>query len=299
MAPRLSGSHRREDPVQERQTMQDITFVHLSDTHIGPKGRLQYDTDTAANLRRVASRIREMALDPICFVISGDLSAHGEAASYEHLRELFNEVLVPFGVPVLLNLGNHDQRVPFRRVFLGETEAANEAEPWYYSQEIQGLRFIMLDSLLPGHIDGALGEQQLAWLAAELRQPAPVGHVVVVHHPSIPRGVPRLNDYLLQDRDALAHILCQCPSVLAVLCGHSHVSTAAAFAGTLHVAAPATAYLMDPSTRGSSRVLEGCGFNICTVREGRLVVNPVIMPGSQRELSRPSRTDSAQLGHTG
>ena len=78
--------------------MQDMTFVHLSDTHIGPKGRLQYGTDTAANLRQVASRIHEMALDPICFVISGDLSDHGEPASYEHLRELFDAVLVPFGV---------------------------------------------------------------------------------------------------------------------------------------------------------------------------------------------------------
>jgi 3',5'-cyclic AMP phosphodiesterase CpdA len=265
--------------------MQDITFVHLSDTHIGPKGRLQYGTDTAANLRQVSSRIREMALDPVCFIISGDLSDHGEPASYEHLRELVDELLAPFEVPVLLNLGNHDQRVPFRRIFLGETAASDEAKSWYYSQEIQGLRFMMLDSLLPGHVDGALGESQLAWLTAELRQPAPVGHVVVVHHPSIPRGVSRQNDSLLQDRDALADILRQCSTVLAVLCGHSHVSTAAAFAGTLHVAAPATAYLMDPSTRGSSRVLEGCGFNICTVRDGRLVVNPVIMPGSQRALS--------------
>jgi len=277
--------------------MQDMTFVHLSDTHIGPKGHLQYGTDTAANLRQVASRIWEMALDPICFVISGDLSDHGEPASYEHLRELFDEVLMPFGVPVLLNLGNHDQRGPFRRVFLGETESSDAAAPWYYSQEIQGLRFIMLDSLLPGHIDGELGEEQLAWLAAELRQPALVGHVVVVHHPSIPRGVPRANDYLLLNCDAFADILRQCPTVLAVLCGHSHISTAAAFAGTLHVAAPATAYLMDPSTRGSSRVIEGCGFNICTVRDGGLVVNPVIMPGSQRELSRPSHTDSTQPAH--
>lgn len=111
--------------------MHDMTFVHLSATHIGPKGRLQYGTDTAANLRQVASRLRDMALDPVCFIISGDLSDHGEPASYEHLRELLDAVLVPFGVPVLLHLGNHDQRVPFRRVFLGETGASDEAEPWY------------------------------------------------------------------------------------------------------------------------------------------------------------------------
>src|ERR1043166_7868499 len=107
--------------------MHDMAFIHLSDTHIGPKGRLQYGTDTAAHLRQAVSRIRDMALDPVCFIISGDLSDHGEPASYEHLHELLDAVLGPFRVPVLLNLGNHEQRVPFRRVFLGETEASDEA----------------------------------------------------------------------------------------------------------------------------------------------------------------------------
>lgn len=73
---------------------------------------------------------------------------------------------------------------------------------------------------------------------------------------------------------------------LAILCGHSHVSTAALFAGTLHIAAPATAYLLDPSMRAGGRGLEGAAFNLCTVREQRLVVNPVFLPSLGRELYR-------------
>ncbi len=266
--------------------MSEITFVHLSDTHIGPKGRLQFGVDTAANLRHVAEYIQQMALEPISVVISGDLSDHGEVESYQHIREVFDEAFAPFGVPVLLNLGNHDMRVPFRRVFLNDTTTVDEATPWYYSRELHGIRFIMLDSKLPGYIHGELDALQLVWLATELQQPAAVGHIVVVHHPAVPRGVPRPDDYLLANREAFASIIRQSSNVLGILCGHSHVSTSAAFAGTLHVAAPATAYLGDPSMRMGSRGLAACGFNICTVREGRLIVNPVILPGEQREVYR-------------
>jgi 3',5'-cyclic AMP phosphodiesterase CpdA len=259
------------------------TFVHLSDLHIGPPGQPQYGTDTAQNLRDVAARIAEMRLDPAAIVLSGDLANHGEPEAYEHLRGIMAESFEPLGAPVLMNLGNHDLRAPFRQVFHGiET---HEGEHWYYSQDCSGIRFIMLDSKIPDRVYGELGRQQLDWLDAELQQPAAVGHVVVLHHPSIPRGVHRPDDYLLLDRADFAEVI-QRHQVLGILCGHSHVATAAVFAGTLHLAAPATAYLLDPSIRDGGRGLEGCGFTICTVREGRLVANPVILPGLQRELYR-------------
>lgn len=260
------------------------TFVHISDTHIGPAGTPQYGTDTAANLRSVANRLREMDLDPAFIVFSGDLSNHGEPESYEHLKQILEEEYAGFGVPLLLNLGNHDARVPFRQVFLGQ-EDVSEDEQWYYSQESGGIRVIMLDSRIPGEVYGWLGEAQLAWLEQELATPAPVGHLVVLHHPSLPRGVPRPDDYLLKDRAAFEAVIAR-HQVLGVLVGHSHVATFGVFGGTLHVAAPATAYLLDPSIRDGGRGLEGAGFTIGTVRDGRLIVNPVILPGEQRELYR-------------
>jgi 3',5'-cyclic AMP phosphodiesterase CpdA len=148
---------------------------------------------------------------------------------------------------------------------------------------------LMLDSLVPGQVHGFLGDEQLTWLDRELGQPAPGGQVVVLHHPSLPRGVPRQNDYLLSDREAFEAALAR-HTVLAILCGHSHVPTFGLFGGTLHVAAPATAYQLDPSIREGGRGLEGAGFNLCTVRDGRLMVNPVMLPSTQRELYRHHKT---------
>src|SRR5262245_23774708 len=101
--------------------MTALTFVHLSDTHIGPKGCLQHGADTAAKLRRAAQYIQQHAIEPCGVVISGDLSDHGSLESYHHIHEVLDEAFAPFGVPVLLNLGNHDLRLPFRQVFLGDT----------------------------------------------------------------------------------------------------------------------------------------------------------------------------------
>jgi Icc protein len=269
-----------------------MTFVHLSDTHIVPVGEIAYDTDTAQNLRDVAHRLREMALNPVCFVFTGDLSNHGEPESYQHLAEIVEQEFRPFGVPVLLGLGNHDSRLPFRRIVLGEADAADERQQHYYSTLIGGMKLVMLDSLVPGQVHGFLGEEQLRWLDRELAEGAPGGQVVALHHPSLPRGVPRPNDYLLSDRGAFGEVLAR-HDVMAVLCGHSHVPTVGLFAGTLHVAAPATAYQLDPSIREGGRGLEGAGFNLCTVRDGRLMVNPVMLPSSQRELYRHHKTFTA------
>ena len=73
--------------------MHDITFVHLSDTHIGPKGRLQYGTDTAANLRQVATFVSEK-LSTLQGVISTSThfilkpyKEHGVLMEREHAEE--------------------------------------------------------------------------------------------------------------------------------------------------------------------------------------------------------------------
>ena len=277
--------------------MNNVTFVHISDTHIGPRDAQPYGTDTAANLRRVAKRIEEMAVQPAFFVFSGDLSDKGLPESYEHLAQIIDEAFRPFDVPVLLGLGNHDSRVAFRRVVLKQADADDEEEPYFYSQQIGDMRVLMLDSRIPNRVHGLLGERQLTWLREELSHPAPGGDLVVVHHPCVVRGVPRPDDYLLEDAPALAEILegSAGESVMAILCGHSHVSTTAVFARHLHVAAAATAYLLDPSIRDGGRGVEGAGFNLCTVRDGRPVVNPVVLPGDQRELYRHYTTSFSSM----
>lgn len=185
-------------------------------------------------------------------------------------------------MPVFVGLGNHDRRIPFRQIYLGEGEARDEGERYDYGTRVGNLRLLMLDSLVPGELHGELGATQLAWLAEQLREPAPGGDLVVLHHPVLPRGLPRATDNILGDADALRAAL-QGRPILGVLAGHSHVVSAAPFAGTLALTAPAGASLFDPGTTSGIRPLAGTGFNLCTVRDGTLIVNPIIVPGATGE----------------
>jgi 3',5'-cyclic AMP phosphodiesterase CpdA len=266
--------------------MSATTFVQLSDTHILPTDDARlFGLDPSAGLRAVLARVRELEVAPAFFLVTGDIANGGEAASYERFREHLAEI-EGFGVPVLLGLGNHDARVPFRQVVLGQADASDETQPYYYSRIVAGLRILMLDSRIPGEADGALGRDQLDWLEGQLSHPTDAaGDIVVVHHPVLPRGVPRLNDYLLRDRDALGEVLAG-RRVLGILSGHSHVNTIGLFAGIFSATATSTAFLLDPSIPEGGRVLDGGGFNLCTVRDGRLLVNPVVVPTHQREMHR-------------
>jgi 3',5'-cyclic AMP phosphodiesterase CpdA len=250
-------------------------IVQLTDMHIGPPGSRPYGVDTAAQFREVARVVRAMDLEPAAVLLTGDLSDEGEPESYEHLRELVADELDPIGAPVLSVVGNHDHRASFRAAYLGETDPSDD-EPYHYVVDLAAVRLVMADSYVAGKVSGRLGDRQLAWIDEQLADAGDRLPIVAVHHPAVPRGVPRPDDYLLEDRDAFGDVIIR-HEVGAVLCGHGHVTTAATFAGTLHVAAPATAYLLDPSRRRGGRGYVGAGFSICTVRDGQAIVNPHLL----------------------
>ena len=94
----------------------DFYFIHISDTHITPpRSGLYAGEDTAQNFNRVIAAAFELDVDPAFIVVSGDLSDNGEVESYVRLACLVAEV-EERGIPVLLALGNHDNRDNFYSV---------------------------------------------------------------------------------------------------------------------------------------------------------------------------------------
>lgn len=249
------------------------TFLHLSDTHILADDGDLLGGNPARNLRRVIERVVDLPVAPRFCLISGDLAHDSGAAGYRRLRGLL-EPLAARGIPLIAGMGNHDDRAAFRRAFLGAADG--DDAPYYHASVHDGLRVIMLDSLVPGAVAGMLGEAQCSWLADQLRQPAERGNLVVLHHPAAPSGIPWLDTDLLRDADALRAALAG-RRVLGVLAGHCHTASATPFAGTVAVTAPAVAFQFRPGVTDGDRVAQGCGFNLCTVRDGALVVNPLMV----------------------
>src|SRR5574337_330283 len=138
-----------------------LSFLHISDLHIlGEEERRQYGVDTGAILRQAVPLMN--ALRPDFIVASGDLISDESEESYRRLRAL----LAPVEAPVHFLMGNHDDRAAFRRVFRPEVRAS--ADPVCEAFERGGVRFLLVDSVLPGKTEGRLAGEQLHWLEAAL-----------------------------------------------------------------------------------------------------------------------------------
>ncbi len=259
-------------------SISDQTFLHLSDLHLANTlDGISYEVSAVGQLRRVLAAARAADATPTCVIVSGDLSDRGEPDSYAVLRDVMPE-LEAFNVPVLIGLGNHDRRVPFRQVYLGETEADEQA-PYYYKRVIGDLHVFMLDSKVPGKVAGELGQAQRDWLADELTRTPPGQALIVLHHSVNLWGIRNVDEDELADARELAEILTP-HAVLGVLGGHLHFSVVAAYAGSVSITAPGVVNQWDP-TCATMRVNPWPGFNLCTVRGGRLLVNPVVLGPAQ------------------
>lgn len=267
--------------------MSNLTFVHLTDLHVlaSEDDRL-HNQPTFVRVRNVMERIHALEINPAFFVVSGDLVNNGTVEEYQLVMSLLDQMR-DFGCPVLVGLGNHDARLPFRQVILNEpplnAHAADETRRYYHSEMIEGLNVIMLDTVIHNETGGNVDAPQLQWLAQELEREAAVGHLIVMHHPPVYSTVTWLNSIGLENAADLAEVV-RDRNVLGVLSGHIHYAHTAQFAGVLSFTSPATAYMIDPGAPDNLRATDGSGFAIGTIHRGQLYMNSIMVRPGENEV---------------
>jgi len=192
-------------------------IAHVSDTHFGNTVQ-----DPAGRAAAVMDHLLAMDPRPDVLVVSGDVADHGQPEEYAEARAWLER----WPGPSLVCPGNHDTHAAYV-VGLGR-EARTVAE-------VQGLRFVLLDSLIDTvggeRVDeGVLGDDQLAWLDRELLASSDPTFVVL-HHPPVTIGIGLMDPIRLLDGDELAAVLDRHPHVVATLVGHAHTMGATGFAG--------------------------------------------------------------------
>lgn len=260
--------------------MSEIVFVQFTDTHVQPEHATPLmGFDTFAKLQAAVAMVRKLGVKPHFYVITGDLTHETAEDGYQRLK-LIVDNLTADGTPVMLSLGNHDVRIPFRKVFFNQD--ADEATPYYFSQMIDGLRVVVLDTKMVGTHDGSLDDAQLAWLKEQLAQPADLGNLIVMHHPPSPNAFVPLASHLLKNQDDFAAAI-QGQHVVGVLSGHVHFHSLTHIHGIPSMSTAGVAFTLDPYAQGGMRMLDGSGFVIGHVRDGQLLLTPITMPGEQAE----------------
>jgi len=191
---------------------QEFFFLQISDTHWGYSGPANPRADVT--LPRVIETINASPTKPDFVFFTGDLT-HNTANAADRRRRLgeFGAMTAALQVPkVRVIPGEHDaaadRGAAFREAF-GLT---------HYTFDHKGVHFVALDNV--SDPEGAVGDEQIDWLAADLKnvpRDAPV--VVLAHRPLFELYAPW--DWTTRDG----------AKVIDALLGHRHVTV---FYGHIH-----------------------------------------------------------------
>ncbi len=127
-------------------------------------------------------------------------------------------------------------------------------------------------------------EQQLDWLSAELRQPAPAGTILVIHHPPIWSTTPVSELVALRAPEHLGAVI-RGSDVRLILSGHPHRVSAGTLADVPVWVSPATASNADALASGGFRGHAGGGFaRIDVLDDGDIVTTFIPLTGRDQIL---------------
>ncbi len=156
----------------------DLTFVQISDSHIG--FHRPENPDVAATLRQTIAKIRALPRQPDFVIHTGDITHLSTAEQFDDAQEILREL----NAPIHFVPGEHDtQDENNGREFLNRFGAHTRGDGWY-SFDQHGVHFIALVNVVhlnPGGM-GGLGPDQIAWIRDDVAHLAASTPIVVFAH---------------------------------------------------------------------------------------------------------------------
>ncbi len=194
-------------------TAEDFTFVQLSDTHWGFNGPLA-NPDAQGTLKKAVAAVNSLAETPDFVVFTGDLTHTTDDPKVRRDRmSEFRDIVGALKVKTVRFMpGEHDAGLDEGEAyqqFFGKTS---------YTFDHKGIHFIALDNV--SNPKALVGETQLAWLAADLKQLDKEQPIVVLTHRPLFDLYPQW-DWATKDGDAVLALLMPYEYV-TVFYGHIH-----------------------------------------------------------------------------
>lgn len=210
-----------------------MLIAQLTDLHIGFE-RDNPDELNSARLTQALKWLKAQERQPDMLLLTGDLTEHGDIASYERLRS----AVAGCGFPVHLCVGNHDDRAALKQVF---PETPVEDGFVQYVVDTPEVRIIVLDTLDPGHHGGAFCERRMAWLKAKLAEVPDKPILLALHHPPIETGIAWMTTHPQEPWVAMIDAAIGDRDDVTMICGHIHRSITTRWKGRTLSVAPSSA----------------------------------------------------------
>ena len=193
----------------------------LSDTHVAASPTAhERDVVMFDHMKQACDELLGLDTRPAAVLLNGDCAYHkGLVEDYQTLVGLLRPVREA-GLPLHLSMGNHDNRQNLWRT-IPKVEEHVEAvrDRQVVVMDLPRADVLMLDSLdQTDRTPGAVGVNQIRWLAGALDERKSKPAIVMVHHQ--PDERPTVSG--LTDTKALLDVLLPRRRVKALLYGHTH-----------------------------------------------------------------------------
>jgi 3',5'-cyclic AMP phosphodiesterase CpdA len=169
---------RAYDESKEGKALGKPLFVQLSDTHIG--FNKDANPDVAGTLTETIDLVNGMRVEPALIIHTGDITHLSKPAEFDLAQQLFSRLRTTemHTVP-----GEHDTADAAVAEYFNRFGKAS-ANKGYYSFDHAGVHFVALINVLQFKAGGlgTLGDEQLAWVKADLKGRSSSTPIVVFAH---------------------------------------------------------------------------------------------------------------------
>jgi 3',5'-cyclic-AMP phosphodiesterase len=222
-----------------------MLICQLTDLHVRPVGHASNRlSETNMFAARAFSAVAALRPRPDAILITGDLTECGLAAEYANLSSLLERYL---DLPVYVIPGNHDRRENLRKALAHLPGVTSDPHYVQYAIDTHPVRFVMLDTVVPGAGHGELRPEQLEWLdqtlAAAPQKPTMIG----MHHPPFSCGIAHMDRIALRNIAAFVGVVARHKQVERIVCGHHHRPIVARVAHAIASIAPSIAHQVEMS----------------------------------------------------
>ncbi len=216
-----------------------MLIAQVTDTHLfaAPEQALK-QIQTADSLQVVLKRLLNLPSRPDCLLLTGDLSQDETPESYDRLVDL----LAPLEIPAYWLPGNHDSLAIMQKHWRLSSWPLKPEKSFFAG----GWQILLLNSAIPGHVEGELAAAELAWLAAQLQNHPEQLTLITLHHPPLPVGSAWMDAIALQNSAEFLALVDRYPQVKLVVFGHIHQEFARQRQGVVYLGSPSTCVQFQP-----------------------------------------------------
>lgn len=220
-----------------------VRFIQITDPHLfaDTKGEL-LGINTQASLAQVLKEIQQSDFSYEFILATGDIVQDSSAEGYLRFCEEINKLnRTVFWIP-----GNHDFQPTMFDVLNRKNGNLNPMKHVLVGKRWQ---LIMLDSQVYGVPHGGLGQYQIDWLIAKLKDHPERYSLIVLHHHILSTNSAWLDQHNLRNSHELAEALSPFSNVKGIMYGHIHQQVDAQWHGYKVMATPSTCVQFKPDSR--------------------------------------------------